>query len=117
VILSFLINWLWYSTIPILTILLIGFGASNHWVGQWLLRYISKAVINEKGEVLDAGSDLQNNWIAEYATDIIWYMCILQFLSLFTNYAWVLWLVVSRIILSHIIIINLIMIDPWICIL
>ena len=41
------------------------FAICNHGCGHWMLRYLSQATFNDKGDVIDAGADLQDSWMSE----------------------------------------------------
>lgn len=59
-----------------------------------MLRYLSRAVLGPKDEVIDAGSDLSDSWISEYSKDVILFISILQCTSFISNMIWTLWVLI-----------------------
>ena len=57
-----------------------------------MLASMAKASHGPGGELEDAGTDINDSWIAEYTKDAIILTSGLQVLSAISNYVWLLWL-------------------------
>nr|CAD7452506.1 unnamed protein product [Timema tahoe] len=72
------------------------FSAAAYISSYQFMAYMAKPTYNDSGQILDSGVDLNmEGGIAEHVKDLIILTTGCQLLSLFSNYFWFLWLLVS----------------------
>ncbi|XP_071957878.1 transmembrane protein 208-like isoform X2 [Antedon mediterranea] len=80
-------SFLWYNWVLLLSSILTYLGCYK------FLSTMAKATFSETGSLVDGGIDLNmESGMAEHVKDIILLTAIVQFLGMFSDYCWLLWL-------------------------